>query len=571
MTVGTNTATSAILSGTGAVNGSLTTATTGSNIAYLAPGVNTTGSRTDFGNAGTLTVGGALNIGSGTNMDIDLATATTAGGGVNDLIAMSGGTLTFGGSTTVNFNALSSVTLGTAYTLINGAGSISGFNGSNFMTSGVPSGDVATFTDSANAVYVTFNTAVVTSAYFNGLGNNLNVAGNYDTTASSGTANAAAPSSVTDVYFAANRNGSTTPDLTTGALAVNSVTFGAGTGTNKNITVSSTSGGALTISASAGNGITILTGGGSDTISAPVVLAANQTWTPTDSTSTLTVSGQVSGGYKLTTAGAGTTVLTHANTYTGGTAVTAGTLYANGGGTATSITGSATGKGAITVNGGAALGGSGVIQPGAGKGITLMANSTLISGGIQTGSTTVSAPQGSGLTLDNTSAGGNGTTILDASVGSADLTFYLGAGSTTGAGFHSWNTPNLNSTYLTVLGNTAGELKFATGDTITVNDVSGNTLQLNMATPYLLIQTSATDNSDFTGLTTTGGVSVGGVAQNGYVTNLSLNGTAVNETWYPNLYLNNGDLEMVPEPSTWAMMIGGLALLVFIQRRRKMV
>jgi hypothetical protein len=36
----------------------------------------------------------------------------------------------------------------------------------------------------------------------------------------------------------------------------------------------------------------------------------------------------------------------------------------------------------------------------------------------------------------------------------------------------------------------------------------------------------------------------------------------------PALYLYNGDLEVVPEPGTWAMMLGGLALLVFIQRRR---
>jgi len=28
-------------------------------------------------------------------------------------------------------------------------------------------------------------------------------------------------------------------------------------------------------------------------------------------------------------------------------------------------------------------------------------------------------------------------------------------------------------------------------------------------------------------------------------------------------------LEVVPEPSTWAMMIGGLAVLVFWQRRRR--
>lgn len=37
----------------------------------------------------------------------------------------------------------------------------------------------------------------------------------------------------------------------------------------------------------------------------------------------------------------------------------------------------------------------------------------------------------------------------------------------------------------------------------------------------------------------------------------------------PVLYLNGGDLEVVPEPGTWALMLGGLVLLVVIQRRRR--
>src|ERR1019366_6406457 len=36
----------------------------------------------------------------------------------------------------------------------------------------------------------------------------------------------------------------------------------------------------------------------------------------------------------------------------------------------------------------------------------------------------------------------------------------------------------------------------------------------------------------------------------------------------PVLYLEGGDLEVVPEPGTWALMLGGLALLIMIQRRR---
>jgi len=34
------------------------------------------------------------------------------------------------------------------------------------------------------------------------------------------------------------------------------------------------------------------------------------------------------------------------------------------------------------------------------------------------------------------------------------------------------------------------------------------------------------------------------------------------------LYLSGGDLEVVPEPGTWALLLGGLALLIFLRRRR---
>jgi len=35
------------------------------------------------------------------------------------------------------------------------------------------------------------------------------------------------------------------------------------------------------------------------------------------------------------------------------------------------------------------------------------------------------------------------------------------------------------------------------------------------------------------------------------------------------LYLYNGDLEVVPEPGTWALMLSGMAALVFHQRRKR--
>jgi autotransporter-associated beta strand protein len=71
--------------------------------------------------------------------------------------------------------------------------------------------------------------------------------------------------------------------------------------------------------------------------------------------STLTVGGAISGGYSLTKAGPGTLVLGGANTYNGGTTVSAGVLKV------ANATDSATGSGSVNVNAGGTLSGSGII------------------------------------------------------------------------------------------------------------------------------------------------------------------------------------------------------------------
>ncbi len=130
----------------------------------------------------------------------------------------------------------------------------------------------------------------------------------------------------------------------------------------------------------------------------------------------------------------------------------AGTLYFNGG-TAVGTPVSGVGTGAISVAAGAAIGGSGVYRPTtAGAGITLVGSaSSLISGGVQAAvsPTTVAGP---GMTLDNRVAQG---TILNASTGTANLTFSLGGGNPTNATTYSFSNPNIASTYLTLYGGAA--------------------------------------------------------------------------------------------------------------------
>jgi hypothetical protein len=187
----------------------------------------------------------------------------------------------------------------------------------------------------------------------------------------------------------------------------------------------------------------------------------------------------------------------------------------------------------------------------------------LISGGAQAsaGANTVA---GRGLTLDNTGETTPGV-ILDATAGGANLTFYLGYGATSNAsnntGNWTFDKPETNSSYVTIVGNVTGELAFTSGDVITVDDLTGGNLQFNLAHPYLLIQ--AGSDSDYSGIMTTGGLD-----QDGWVTNLTLTGTAASEYSSLKLYLSDGDLEVVPEPGTWALMLGGFVLLVFLRHRK---
>lgn len=109
-----------------------------------------------------------------------------------------------------------------------------------------------------------------------------------------------------------------------GTRSVAGVQIGSGTATGA-LTLSGTQ---LTVGAS---GINVQANAAAATISSSVVLGAAQTWS-NSSTNALTVGGIVSGsGFNLTKGGSGTLVLTGANSYTGSTSVSGGTLQLGNG------------------------------------------------------------------------------------------------------------------------------------------------------------------------------------------------------------------------------------------------
>jgi len=193
-------------------------------------------------------------------------------------------------------------------------------------------------------------------------------------------------------------------NLYTGATTVSAGTLKAGStaafGTNSAVTLANTAGAVLDI-AGFNNSIGSLTGGGA--AGGNVKLGAATLTVGGDGTSTAyagVISSTGSPTTSLIKTGAGTQILTGANTYTGATTVSNGTLLVN------NITGSGTGTGAVTVNSGATLGGSGTIY-----------GTTTISGHHTPGSSAGIQTFGSDLTYDFS--------------GSADVTWELVANTAT--------------------------------------------------------------------------------------------------------------------------------------------
>ncbi len=233
--------------------------------------------------------------------------------------------------------------------------------------------------------------------------------------------------------------------------------------------------------------------------------------------------GTTAGG-SLVKTGSGSFTLSGASTYTGGTEIAGGKLLAN------NLTGSATGSGALQVDSGATLGGAGFIN----------STTNTINGHVQVGNGGVN-------TTDILTVTASGTTTFSG----ANLTFNL-----------STTTPGQGNQL--ALAGTPTVLFSGTSLTLNLQGVGG----IPDGTTYTLFTSSVGGTGDggsvFSGLDLTAGNVITGITYNP-ITNSQL------------VLVSNGsggfnidlEVEAVPEPGTWALMLGGLALLVIFQRARR--
>jgi fibronectin-binding autotransporter adhesin len=255
--------------------------------------------------------------------------------------------------------------------------------------------------------------------------------------------------------------------------------------------------------------------------------------------------GLISGSGSVTVIGSGTTTLSNANTYLGGTTVNAGTFVV------TNANGSATGSGQFTLASGATLAGTGAINS---SGFTIGAASSPVAT-VLVGQTAAS-DNNTTHTLTLTDAGGSTIT-------NTNLVFNLNTATNTGS--NAGNQLNVGTTGITF-----------SGSSLTLNLVGSTVIAAN--TPYVLLAGTGGNGdgtlagSQYSGLGTSGTVN-----GNLVLTGLTLNFTGSEPpAWYSNSYVflvNSGgvddiEVEVVPEPSTWAMMLGGLGLLLCWQRRK---
>jgi autotransporter-associated beta strand protein len=352
---------------------------------------------------------------------VNIGTQNARTGGMENLFAFDQGTLATG-----NLNMGSKTAAGNSTNVMNlGGGTVT-------MGSGTGTAATLATNTSTGAVSSTINVTGGTVTIGSGSGQALILAnGNTNATGSA--------------TGALNISGGAVTLATTGTTAVTLANASAGTSTGS----ISLTGGSLTAQGA------ILSGTGAGTRNASVTLdgglldmsghaigASGNAVVLNAQAGTLQNLAELNGGGVLTKTTAGSLSLGNGNTYTGGTTVSAGSLFAN------NTTGSATGSGSVSVASGATLGGSGLVTPGVNNTVTIDSGATLTVGNL-------ADTQGSALTITTSGAGEltiNGKVEFDiwSGVGAGDnsaapLTadrLVIGGGNVVLAGTLAINNPN---------------------------------------------------------------------------------------------------------------------------------
>lgn len=284
---------------------------------------------------------------------------------------------------------------------------------------------------------------------------------------------------------------------------------------------------------------------------------------------TINVSSVISDGgnnFAVTKTGAGTLALQGANTYGGGTTLSTGTLSIENN--------SAIGTGAFTINGG-------TITNGGGSAVTLATNNAQTWGGNfsyagTTGTNNLNLGNGAVTMTGSRTITVNGTTstlTVGGSIGDGGNAFSLTKGSS-GTGTLILNGANTYSGGTIISGGTlianadgalGGGNVSLTGSTVrltlqngAVNDYIANTMSISMVT-------GSVTNLLYTGTDIVGGIVLAGVAQTTPGTYGAVGSTAIFQSAF---FTGAGTLTLIPEPSTWAMIVFGMVLLVGTQRFR---
>jgi fibronectin-binding autotransporter adhesin len=544
----------------------------------------TTGTLTSLSNfdlqSGTVS---AILGGSGTTATIDGDSVVTLSGantftGIttvtnNSIVNYQNGTAFGGNSAIVEFSngatvqvqgniAGGSQTLtlrGTGNSSLGGTGALENVSGSNSYAGNILLAGNSTITSDSGTLTLTGGVSL-------GSNHTLTVKGAGFTTIGTGGITGTGSSGVTE-----NAAGSTLTltgsNSYSGATTVIAGMIQVGNGTSGSISNSS----AASISSGASLGFDEATGGSyNGNISDGGTIVGNE-----GNGITNTLGGRISGGGSFQQTGPGATVLTGSNSYGGGTTVANGLLLM--GNASNNSGGSATGSGALAVNGGATVGGYGTSSGSsfsiAGTGTATSARANVLVGMNSAGDTNTSQT----LTL---------LASATSTITNANLTFNLNA--TKSGALDS--DPSSSGTELSV-GNTNVSFGTGTGSVQLTLNLQNEPAIVPAYTPYVLIAgTGVTTDSagmsggQYSGLTLGTVTTISPGVTETLITGNNLQlafGSSTDSSYYANSYLvlyensntgvDNIDVEVVPEPGTWALMLGGLAMLVFWQRAKRRI